>query len=378
MKRKIAIIGGSYLQLPLVQKAQEMGLEVHCFAWEEGAVCKDVADFFYPISIVEKALILDKCREIGINGITSIASDLAVLTVNYVAGQMGLVGNDDQYSFVQTNKYLMRQCFDRNGLPSPRFYLVQGEGALPTFEKWHWPLIVKPTDRSGSRAVCRVTDKNQLVRAVHDAMDASFAKEAIVEEFVTGKEVSVEAISWKGKHFILQITDKVTTDEHFVEIAHHQPSLLPERVQKRIRAVVENALTALHIENGASHSELKITSSGDLKIMEIGARMGGGFIGSHLVPLSTGYDYMRGVIEIALGSFTEPVLNSGAYSGIFFLVEDTAYLAEIIKHPEYYPDIVIAERTSDSILPAISESDRTGYLIYKSNHRIDDIRYDRL
>ena len=48
MKRKIAIIGASYLQLPLVLKAQSMGLEVHCFAWEDGAVGKADADYFYP------------------------------------------------------------------------------------------------------------------------------------------------------------------------------------------------------------------------------------------------------------------------------------------------------------------------------------------
>ena len=57
--RKIAIIGASYLQLPLVNKAKSMGIEVHCFAWEEGAVCKEYADYFYPISVTEKEQILE-------------------------------------------------------------------------------------------------------------------------------------------------------------------------------------------------------------------------------------------------------------------------------------------------------------------------------
>ena len=48
--KKIAIIGGSYLQLPAVLKAQELGYEVHCFAWRDGAVCEGIADYFYPIS----------------------------------------------------------------------------------------------------------------------------------------------------------------------------------------------------------------------------------------------------------------------------------------------------------------------------------------
>ena len=371
MKQKLAVIGGSYLQLPLVLKAQEMGLEVHCFAWKDGAVCEDKADYFYPISIVEKEVILEKCKEIGIDGVTSIASDLAVLTVNYIANHLGLTGNDDAFSYIQTNKYLMRQCFDIAGVPSPRYHLLSSPQSITSFEDWHWPLIVKPTDRSGSRAVHKVETHEQLYAAVQDAIDVSFAREAIVEEFIDGVEVSVESISWKGEHYILQITDKVTTDDHFVEIAHHQPSVLPKNVKEQIRDIVRKALAAMHVENGASHAELKITREGDIRIMEIGARMGGGFIGSHLVPLSTGYDYTRGVIEIALGYFNKPELTLSKCSGIFFLTRETSYLAGIIDRAEAYPDVVVAARTENVIRPAISESDRTGYVIYQSNHRIN-------
>ena len=56
MKKKLAIIGASYLQMPIVKKAKEMGIETICFAWEEGAICKDVADQFYPISIIDKEM----------------------------------------------------------------------------------------------------------------------------------------------------------------------------------------------------------------------------------------------------------------------------------------------------------------------------------
>ena len=91
--KKIAVIGASYLQLPLVNKAKEMDLEVHCFAWEEGAVCKNVADFFYPISIIEKERILEICQRVGVDGICTIASDVAAPTVAYVAQKMGLTSN---------------------------------------------------------------------------------------------------------------------------------------------------------------------------------------------------------------------------------------------------------------------------------------------
>ena len=120
----------------------------------------------------------------------------------------------------------------------------------------------------------------------------------------------------------------------------------------------------------------KITDDGNVKVMEIGARMGGGFIGSHLVPLSTGYDYVRGVIEIALGHFNKPDINKNLCSGVFFLIQETSYLLDVIRESNQYPEIVFAKRTEETIRPGVSESNRTGYVIYQSNHRINSFKHD--
>ena len=367
MRKKLAIIGASYLQMPLVKKAREMGVESICFAWEEGAVCKDVCDRFYPVSTVDKEEVLRICREIGIDGITTIASDVAVLTVNYVAEQMGLIGNPDKFSGCATNKYLMRQCFTEHEVPSPKFCLTKG-GIPETVNTFHFPVIVKPTDRSGSRGVEKVERMEDLQKAVERACDESFQKKAVIEEFVDGWEISVESISFKGKHYVLQITDKVTTGApFFVEIEHHQPSSLPADIQARVKTIVLNALDALHIQFGASHAELKITKDGDIRVIEIGARMGGDFIGSDLVRLSTGYDFLKGVIEVALGSFEEPELKSNHCSGVYFLCKETEHLKPIIENYKKYPEIVEAEIT-DSVLRNIKcSADRSGYLIYKAD-----------
>ncbi len=106
--KTIAVIGASYLQLPLVQKAKEMGLRVICFAWAEGAVCKEVADKFYPISIVDKEAILQVCQEEKIDGICTIASDVAAPTVAYVAEQMNLTGNTYEAALRAHDKYQSR------------------------------------------------------------------------------------------------------------------------------------------------------------------------------------------------------------------------------------------------------------------------------
>lgn len=371
MKKKLAIIGASYLQQPLVEKAREMGLYTICFAWEDGAVCKDLCDKFYPISIVDKDAILKVCREEGIDAVTTIASDVAVLTVNYVAEQMGLIGNPDKYSQTATNKYLMRQCFMENGVPSPKYCLTDGEVpmAISTFR---FPVIVKPTDRSGSRGVEKVEKQEDLQEAITRACKESFQQKAVIEEFVEGREISVESISFEGKHYILQITDKVTTEApFFVELEHHQPSTLPEDIKSRVKAIVLNALTALHIQYGASHAELKITKDGDIRVIEIGARMGGDFIGSDLVKLSTGYDFLKGVIDVAFGQFEEPKITEHKFSGVYFLCKETERILPIIENAEKYPEIVRAEVT-DTVLRNIEQSaDRSGYFIYQSNKKFN-------
>lgn len=367
--KKLAIIGASYLQKPLVEKCKELGVYSICFAWEEDAVCKGLCDKFYPISTVDKVAILKACQEEKIDGITTIASDVATLTVNYVAEKMGLVGNPDKYSQTTTNKYLMRQCFMENDVPSPKFCLT--EGLIPeTINSLCFPVIVKPTDRSGSRGVEKVQKQEDLQQAIDRACHESFQMKAVIEEFVEGREISVESISFMGKHHVLQITDKVTTEApFFVEIEHHQPSSLPEVIQIKVKAIVLNALDALHIQYGASHAELKITKDCDIRVIEIGARMGGDFIGSDLVKLSTGYDFLKGVIDVAFGDFCEPKLTENKYSGVYFLSEETKNILPIIRNANNYPEIVRAEIT-DPVLRRIEQSaDRSGYLIYQSKHK---------
>jgi len=365
--KKLAVIGASYLQLPLVMKARQLSMEVHCFAWEEGAVCREYADFFYPISVVEKERILDKCREVGIEGVMTIASDVAVITVNYVAHHLGLVANPLSSTEITTNKYKMRDCFARHGIPSPSYAIVEGTAPL-TLANFQYPVIVKPTDRSGSRGVTLVESATELEAAVLQAQAESFAHQAIIEEYVVGKEVSVESISFEGKHYILQITDKVTTGApHFVELEHHQPSMLPVSIQEEIKKWVPRALDALQIKNGASHSELKIMQDGQIRFIEIGARMGGDFIGSHLVRLSTGYDFLQGVLEVSMNNFTPPCIKEKHYAGVYFLSAETRRLLPIFEQASSYPEIKEYAVTDPELRDITCSADRSGYLIYQSD-----------
>jgi len=369
MKKKLAVIGASYLQLPLVKKAMEMGIEVHCFSWEEGAVCNAYADYFYPISIVEKEAILTICQQVHIDAVITIASDVAVPTVNYVAGKMGLISNDDAYSRMTTNKYQMRRCFTEHAVPSPRYWL--SEGVIPSeIEASNYPLIVKPTDRSGSLGVEKIHSEEALQSAIDRACAASFQHQAIIEAYVEGREISVETISFEGNHHLLQFTDKVTTGEpFFVELEHHQPSTIPADITKKVQTIVLKALDALHITYGASHSELMITQDGTIYVIEIGARMGGDFIGSDLVQLSTGYDFVKGVIEVALGQFEAPKKTLNKHAGVYFLSKETEHIKPIIEHYSRYPAIVEAHITDSTLRNIECSGDRSGYLIYQADQK---------
>lgn len=371
MSKKVAIIGASYLQLPLVQRAKEMGLYTICFAWAEGAVCQDVCDKFYPISIVEKEQILAICQQEHIDGICTIASDTAAPTVAYVAEQMGLVGNSYEASLKANNKILMRNAFAAANVPCPKYWCITDQSPIHiTQYTSHLPLIVKPSDRSGSLGVVKVEREEDLIPAIKAAQDYSFKHEAIVEQFIEGREISVEFISYQGVHYPLQITDKVTTEApHFVELEHHQPADLTDAQYEEIYAITKRALIALGVTNGASHSEYRITKDGKIYVMEIGARMGGDFIGSDLVQLSTGYDFLRGVIEVALGTFTTPLLPEHNYSGVYFLCQEAAYLKPIIEQ-RVLPEIVKAAITDNQLRTVTCSADRSGYMIYQDTQKL--------
>ena len=378
VKRKtLAVVGASYLQLPLVRRAKEMGLRVICFAWPEGAVCAELCDDFYPISIVDRERILEVCRRERIDGVTSIASDVAVPTMAYVAEKMGLIGNSVESAAKSTDKYLMRQALAAVGTPCPKFVSVEdSDDVVRAVEGMCYPLIVKPADRSGSMGVTRVEDAQSLRAAVAGAIAASFGHKAIVEECVTDmREVSVEGLSWDGEYNFLQITDKTTTGApHYVELAHHQPALVSEDLKTRIVDIVRKGVEALGIRYGATHAELMLTSNGKLYMTEIGARMGGDFIGSDLVMLSTGYDFLEGVIRCALGEFTRIRHDKHARcSGVWFYAPETKWVRRVIDGAANEREIVRAELQRDCVQELTKSADRSGYFIYAGERRIDAV-----
>ena len=367
MKERIAVLGANEPLIPFYRQAKALGYEIIGIATENGAVCKKYCDRFYPVSFADKDVVVDVCRRENVDGIISFSLESALPTAVYVAQKLGLVSNSEECLKLTQSKYAQRQALEKAGIPVPKYFLIENKSDLKKVQ-CRFPVIVKPVDSGGSQGICKVERREDLAEAYNYAISFSRTSKAIVEEFIDGREFSVEFISYQGKHYFLQITDKVTSGvPRFVEMQHHQPAEIPESVWERIRTMVTKALTALKIENSASHTEIKWNSNDELFIIETGARMGGDYISSDLVRLSTGYDFVEGAIKLAINKFEEPNLPKRMHSGVYFYSKLAPEVGDVIKHHERWPEIVEWEYSDEPLIEVHSNADRRGYLLYQSN-----------
>lgn len=362
---RLAVIGASLGQLPICLKAKEMGLEVHCFAWPEGAICRDIVDFFYPISIVEKDKVVEMCRNLHVDGVVSNASELTAEVVSYVSESLGLNGTPYRILEQLHDKFFVRQLSDKvEGLSVPKYYKYEG------VDQGIYPCVVKPCTGSAKAGVSFANNKEQFIKAVEYANNSTDG-DIIVEEYITGKEISVESISFKGEHQVIQITDKDSSSApHFVELGHHQPALISKELKQKIERTIPLLLNSIGYTDGASHIEIKYNDD-KLFLIEVNLRGGGDDISNKLVQMSSGIDYLRCMIEVALGSYKAPVKSSEpSYAGIYYLCKQTERFLPFFETARSHDWFVEGEIMNRNLRVSLSNYERDGYFIYQSNHKI--------
>ena len=374
--KRIAIIGAGEFQVPLVKRCKERGIETHVFAWDEGAQAKEFAAKFYPISILNINEILEVCEKLKIDGICSIASELAMLTVSSIASKMHLVGNSIESANLTLNKKKMKDVFIQNNIPCAlgREFSNYEEARVYSSRMLNSrELIIKPSDRSGSLAINHLKNLDHFENAFNFAYNSSFSKTVVIEEFIGGDEYSAETVSINGVHSLISFTQKVTTGSpYFVETGHFQPVVFSNSITINISKIINNALDVLKITQGISHCEFKILNN-EIKIIEIGGRMGGDFIGSHLTPLSSGISMVDIAIDISLRQFSEASLvrKFNKSIGVMFLTstidgvlkESESNVLETIKILESKIDKKIGE----NIEKATSSCKRFGHIIFEGS-----------
>ena len=306
MAKKIMILGASILQLPAIEKAKEMCIDVVAVDMNPEAIGFKVTGIDKEIiSTIDVPAIIEAAKRHKIDGIMTLATDMPMRSVAAVAKEMGLIGIDEDTALKATNKAEMRKALQACGVPIPKFFKVSNEEEYSNAVKqFDVPFIVKPADSSGSRGIFEVIDiKNQkmIKEAYEYCKPHSRVGDVVVEEYMSGPEVSVETLSVDGVCYVIQITDKLTTGApHYVEMGHSQPTRHSKDIAERIAKVAKDANKAIGIKNGPSHTEIIVTKDGP-KIVELGARLGGDNITTHLVPFSTGVNMVECCIKIALG-----------------------------------------------------------------------------
>lgn len=374
--KKLAIIGAGQMAKIIAIRAKEMGnIETYCFAWEKGAVAKDYVDFFVHISVTEKEQICEYCSKVGIHGVVA-SSGVALVTAAYIAEQLGLIGNALSVAQEIRNKYRNREKIKGvTEFRHPFYQLVSQLGEIDA-ENLPYPVILKPVSEGGKRGVIVVKDRQHLDSAFVEASAASKCGQSkvIIEEYIQGgKEYSVESLSYKGKNYIIQITEKVSSGPpHCVELAHHQPANIDRQMRKRVEIAMDKALSAIGLLNGPCHSEIKIMD-GQIYVIEFNARLGGDHISYPLTELSSGYPLISGVIQIALDEFEQPDLSkcNPGFAGVCFITKQTEHMKELFSNAEKYSWCWKKNKVSDE-LKTLTHNDgfNTNYIIYYSKDGI--------
>lgn len=361
--KKIAIIGASSGQLPIVKKACEIGYQTFCFAWEKGAVCKDFCDRFFPISIFDTDKIIQKCRELDVDGIVTNASEETAYVASVVASALNLNSvSPDVIKLVQDKRAVRELTRDVPGLSVPDVYKVEDRTNIS------YPCVVKPIKGSAKKGVSFCEKSEDLDSAVEYAY--RYGDDILIEQYIGGEEYSVETISFHGRHQVIQITKKVTSGfPHFVELEHHQPAVLADNMREKVERLIGSILTKVGFDNGASHTEIKIDGN-QVYLIEINPRGGGDHISDTLTFLSTDCDYLREMINVAVGDFKFLPVNNVAYSGIMFLNKQNSRVLKYFDCPQE-PWMVERTRDSDPLRESTSNYDRNGYLIYNSKKPLE-------
>jgi biotin carboxylase len=309
--KTLMIFAAGPLQILAITTARRLGVRVVALDGDANAPGLRLADAAHVVNITDFDACLAIARQERADGLLQICSEVSIPVIGAINETLDLPGTRSETARRATNKHLMRQAFAAGGAPSPKSFGVSTEeeaaaaGALIA-----GPKIVKPSRCSGSRGVTRIAEDardGELVAAYHRALSFSADRGVVIEEFIAGPEFSVEMLIWNGRSHVLTVTDKVTTGSpYFVETGHSQPSRSSGADRKRIEDAAIAGVRALGLDWTAAHAEVKLGAGGPA-IMEIGARLGGDFITTELVPRSTGIDMVAGAVRLALGE--EPDLK---------------------------------------------------------------------
>ncbi|MEV7084614.1 ATP-grasp domain-containing protein [Streptomyces sp. NPDC093085] len=377
----IAVVGGKQ---KIVRKARELGLRVvyiqHPDAYDRAhwphvdqALLVDYADTGRTLPLI-RAL----HRAYPFQAVISLW-ELGLLPAARIDHELGLGGNSLETVELLMDKSRMRARLAALGISPVAAEVGRTEEEVRKFAEAHgYPVVVKPVDEAGSIGVFLAREAAELpsvvarFHALREQLDpkdlAGGLDRFLMEEYLEGPEISVETLSFDGRHVVVAVTDKTSTDEAFVETGHSQPSRHPAPVLAAARALVVEFLDAVGLRHGPGHTEVKLTPRGPV-VVESHNRVGGDRIGE-LTEIAYGVDMERyalgarfGLVE-PLRAPPEPV----AGAAIRFLTPPPGRVTEVtgadaIAADPALVDLVVSVEPGDLVPPLTWSDDRVGHVI---------------
>ncbi|MEO1513101.1 MAG: ATP-grasp domain-containing protein, partial [Planctomycetota bacterium] len=203
-------------------------------------------------------------------------------------------------------KDLMRAAFDAAGVPSPAHQRVKTVAEARAFaEAQGLPIVVKPPRGWGQRGVSICMEMDELEAAVDNAVQAARiagADDCLLEDFIVGREFSVDAYTRNGDTEVLAVTERIITgypDPPGITFAEVHPSELDADAQQRLVEVAQEGLRALGITRGPTYTQMRSGPAGAF-IVETAYRLGGG-LDPDVAFLASGISLYRKICGVALG-----------------------------------------------------------------------------
>lgn len=310
LDRTLLIISGGPETVPGIQRAKDMGLHVVVSDGNIDAPGFHIADDYFVASTYDISDTLNKAKHYHedirkIDGVICIASDVP-LTVASVAKELGLPGISIETAKLAADKLAMKKKFIDCGIATPEFVELSNIAELKkVIDDWGFPLVLKPTDSRGARGVLKLTKDIDISWAWDHSKQNSSQGKLIVEKFLDGPQVSTEAIIVDGIGYPIGLSDRNYEyldkfSPYIIENGGGFPSHINSDDQQKISTLAIKAGLALGITNGVAKGDIVLTEKGPV-VIEIAARLSGGWFSTDQIPLGLGVDIVGAAIRIALG-----------------------------------------------------------------------------
>ena len=308
--KKILLLGGSAQQLVAIKAAKELGYYTIVCDYLPDNPGQYESDKFYGTSTTDVEAVYKIAKAEKVSGILAYASDPAALPAAIVAERLGLPTNPSKSVEILGLKYPWRKFLHDNGFTCPRFYSFSSQTSIDEIKNntkdFTFPIVVKPTDSSGSKGVTRLDDWDGLEKAIHWADEYSRNKVLLVEEFiqrgypfVIGGDIFV----WDGKIVLYGEMDclRDTLKSPLIPIGKMKPSGLNKKQEEIVHRELQRVVTALGIRFGEMNIEILLDKDDNVHFLELGPRAGGNMIPIQLSD-AFGIDLVKANVQAAMGT----------------------------------------------------------------------------